>query len=83
MNDTTPEVARLVRELCARKTGAERLQMGAGMFETARTLVLASLPPGLPEQEIRRRLCERLYGELADKVYGGRRRATSGKTAVP
>lgn len=70
MTDTTPEVARLVRTLSARKTGAERLAMAASMFETARTMVLASLPPGLPEREMRRRLCARLYGELADKVYG-------------
>jgi hypothetical protein len=81
MIDTTPEVARLVRELCARKTGAERLRMGASMFETARTLVLASLPPGLSEWEIRRRLCERLYGELAVKVYGGREEGLLGGAA--
>lgn len=72
MFDTTPEAARLVHELYARKTGAERLRMGASMFETARILVLASFPPGLSEREIRRRLCERFYGNLADKVYGGR-----------
>ena len=81
MTDTTPEVARLVRELCARKTGAERLQMGASMFETARTMILASLPPGLPEREIRRRLCARFYGELADKVYGGQERGSFGSAA--
>ena len=81
MNDTTPEVARLVRELCARKTGAERLRMGASMFETARALVLASLPPGLPERELRRRLCARFYGALADKVYGGRERGSIGGAA--
>lgn len=75
MTDTTPEAARLVHELCSRKTGVERLQMGASMFETARTLVLASLPPGLPEQEMRRQLCARFYGELADKVYGDTRRS--------
>jgi hypothetical protein len=81
MNDTTPEVARLVRELCARKTGAERLRMGASMFETARTLVLASLPPGLSERELRRRLCARFYGALADKVYGGLERGSFGGAA--
>ena len=70
MTDTTPEVARLVRELSARKTGAERMAMGASMFETARTLVLSSFPPGLPQAEIRHRLCERFYGNLADAVYG-------------
>ena len=81
MNDTTPEVARLVRELCARKTGAERLRMGASMFETARAMVLASLPPGLPEREMRRQLCARFYGELADKVYGGREGGSFGGAA--
>ena len=70
MNDTTPEVARLVRELFSRKTGAERLAMAASMFETAQTMVLAFLPVGLPPGEIRRRLCERLYGTPADKIYG-------------
>ena len=70
MTDTTPEVTRLVRELYARKTGAERLAMGASMFETARTIVLASLPAGLPQAEIHHRLCQRFYGELADEVYG-------------
>jgi len=44
--------------------------MGADMFETARAFVLASLPPGLPPQELRRRLCERFYGTLAERVYG-------------
>lgn len=78
MIDTTPEVARLVRELYARKTGTERLAMGASMFETARTMVLSSLPPGLPEQEIRRRLCERFYGDLVDKVYGNQAEAVRG-----
>lgn len=70
MTDTTPEVTQLVCELCARKTGAERLAMGASMFETARMMVLASMPLGLSQWEIRRRLCERFYGNLADKVYG-------------
>lgn len=70
MTDTTAEVTQLVHRLSARKTGSERLAMGASMFETARALVLASLPVGLPQAEMRRRLCERFYGDLADKVYG-------------
>ena len=78
MNDTTPEVEQLVRRLCAGKTGAERLAMGASMFESARTLVLASLPPGLSEREIRRRLCERFYGNLSDKVYAKQAEAARG-----
>lgn len=81
MTDTTPEAARLVRELCARKTGTERLRMGASMFETARALVLASLPPGLPERELRRRLCARFYGELADEIYGDQKGKAVGGAA--
>ena len=33
------------------------------MFEAARNMILASFPAGLSEIEIRRRLCERLYGD--------------------
>lgn len=72
MNDTSAAVARLVRERYAGLSGATRVAMGADMFETARALMLASLPPGLPAWEIRRRLCERLYGSLAARAYGDR-----------
>jgi hypothetical protein len=45
----------MLRERYAKLTGAERLIMGAGMFETARALALASFPPGLTTRETRRR----------------------------
>ncbi len=70
MNDTSPKVAQLIRERYAQLSGPTRVQMGAEMFETARTMALASLPRGLPAREIRRRLCERWYGALADEVFG-------------
>lgn len=69
MRDTTLEIERYLRERYRALSGAERIAMGASLFETARTLVLASFPPGLPQQEIRRRLCERFYGVLAERVY--------------
>jgi hypothetical protein len=68
--DTSPAVENFLRERYAELSGAERIAMGASMFETARTIVLASFPPGLPPQEVRRRLCERFYGTLAARVYG-------------
>ncbi|HLQ26857.1 MAG TPA: hypothetical protein VK138_13390 [Acidiferrobacterales bacterium] len=68
--DTSPAVEKFLRERYARLSGAERVVMGADMFETARAFVLASLPSGLPPQEVRRRLCERFYGTLAERVYG-------------
>ena len=70
MNDTSPKVAQLIRERYAQLSGAVRVRMGAEMFETARTMVLASLPPGLPARELRRRLCARLYGALAERAFG-------------
>ena len=42
----------------------ERFLMAVAMFDTARTMVLASFPPGLPIEEIRRRLFERFYADL-------------------
>jgi hypothetical protein len=62
MNDTAPEVAALMRELLMRRSGEERFLMGASMFDAARELILASLPPHLPPEERKRRLFERVYG---------------------
>ena len=62
MNDTTPEIAAIVRERLLSRTGAERVVMGSRMFDVARTIALASFPSDLSEIEKKRRLCERLYG---------------------
>jgi hypothetical protein len=70
MNDTTPEMERLVRERYFAMTPGERLLIGVQMFETARTMVLASFPAGLSPDEVRWHLCERLYGSLAREAYG-------------
>jgi hypothetical protein len=41
------------------------------MFETAQRIVLSSLPEGMGEQERKRELCRRFYGEeLARRAYG-------------
>ena len=44
------------------RSGEERFIMGAQMFATAVTMILASFPPDLSEAERRRRLFERIYG---------------------
>ena len=62
MNDTTPDIAAIVRERLLSRSGAERVEMGSRMFDVARAIALASFPPGLSEIETKRRLCERLYG---------------------
>ncbi len=73
MDDTLPEIAAMVRRMLLARTGAERLDMGSQMFEVARTMVLASLPPGLSDLEIKRRLCERLYGNQVNLAAFSRR----------
>ncbi len=70
MNDTSPEIALMVRERYARMQPVERFQIGVSMFETARAMVISSFSPGLSPLERRRRLCERLYPGLAALVYG-------------
>ncbi len=51
MNDTTPNIAAIVRERLLSRPGAERVVMGSRMFDVARTIALASFPPGLSEIE--------------------------------
>jgi hypothetical protein len=63
MNDTTPEIAERVQEMMMARTGAERLIMGSAMFDLARKIVLASLPKDLSDEELKRRLFERIYGQ--------------------
>ena len=62
MNDTSPEVEAMVREMMMARSGDERFVMGALMFDAARSLVIASLPENLPPDEFKRRLFERIYG---------------------
>jgi len=63
MTDTPPEIAAMVQARLMALSGAERFLMGVRMFDAARRMVLASLPPDLPESERKRRLFERFYGE--------------------
>jgi len=62
MTDTSPEIAEMVRSRLMALTGAERMRMGSDMFDAARRMVLASLPPDLTEPERKRRLFHRIYG---------------------
>jgi len=62
MNDTSPEAKRIQDELFAKLTGEERMLMGLEMFGTARKIVLSSFPENLSENEIRKRLFLRFYG---------------------
>jgi len=63
MNDTPPEIEKKIHELMMARSGAERLIMGSSMFDAARRIVLASLPKDLSDEELKRRLFERIYGQ--------------------
>jgi hypothetical protein len=65
MNDTSPEIAELVRQKLMARSGSERFVMGTQMFDAARTVVLASLSPKLSSTELKRQLFQRLYGQPA------------------
>jgi hypothetical protein len=68
MNDTSPEIERFVRERYASMTGEERFVIGARMFDTAREIVLASLPKNLPPMARRQALIRRIYPELGEAI---------------
>ena len=70
MNDTPPETERRFRSMMLARSGAERVAMASGMFESARALVLASLPDNLPDCEIQQLLRARIYPELAQRAPG-------------
>jgi hypothetical protein len=82
MNDTPPEIERAVRERIMARSPQERFRMGAEMFDAAVTLILASLPPGLPEAERKERLFHRLYGLKATAHLRHLWGATGSRTAV-
>lgn len=69
MNDTSREFELMVAERYAGMLPEERVRIAAEMFDTARQLVLASFPAGLSHDEVRRRLCRRFYGELAERAF--------------
>lgn len=68
MNDTSDHAARLIAERYRALDGATRMRIAAEMFDTARALVLATLPPAASEAERRRHLLRRFYPELVARV---------------
>lgn len=66
MTDTLPEIERIMRDKLMARSGEERFVMGAQMFDSAREMVKASLPPDLSEMEQRRQLFKRIYGMEID-----------------
>jgi hypothetical protein len=83
MRDTPAEVEQFVAARYRALSGAQRLEIAAGMFDGARALVLASLGPVADPVERRRRLLLRFYPELAgslDAILGATTTTRSAET---
>jgi hypothetical protein len=67
VNDTPPEFEAMVNERYRRMSPDERVRIAASMYDTARAIVLSSLPPGLSRREKRLAFARRFYeGELPE-----------------
>jgi hypothetical protein len=61
--DTPPELNAFLFQQMMRKSGAERLEIGCRMNDSARALVWSGIPKDLPEAERRKIFLERSYGD--------------------
>jgi hypothetical protein len=62
MNDTSIDTAKKLDKIYKAKAGEEKLLIALQMFDTARELVISSLPVNLPDKELRKELFLRFYG---------------------
>lgn len=71
LTDTSPEIAEYHRAALGRLRGEDRLRMACGMFETARALVLGSLPQEVREDSTERRIhfFRRFYGRDLEPAF--------------
>ena len=69
MNDTSPEMERIVNERYRQMSADQRMRMASSMFETVRKIIESSLPAEMGRKERRLAWARRLYeGELPEKA---------------
>jgi hypothetical protein len=67
VNDTSPEMEKMVTERYKLMSPDQRMRIASSMFETARAIIESSLPLTLTRRERRLAFARRLYsGELPD-----------------
>jgi hypothetical protein len=67
VNDTSPEMDKMIAERYKLMTPDRRMRIASSMFETARAIIESSLPLNLTRRERRLAFAKRLYaGELPD-----------------
>lgn len=63
MNDTTAEMRRVQFEMMKKLSSKKRIELACEMFQTAREMIITSLPKNLSEKEFKKQLYFRTYGE--------------------
>ena len=63
MRDTAAEMSRIQFEMMKKLSSNRRIELACEMFQTAREMIIASLPKDLSEKEFKRQLYFRTYGE--------------------
>jgi hypothetical protein len=63
MRDTTAEIRRVQFEMMSRLSTNRRIELACQMYQTAREIIIASLPKDLSEKEFKKQLYFRTYGE--------------------
>jgi hypothetical protein len=63
MRDTTAEIRRVQFEMMSRLSTNRRIELACEMYQTAREIIIASLPKDLSEKEFKKQLYFRTYGE--------------------
>jgi hypothetical protein len=61
VNDTDPMIQKMLDERYQKMTGEERLKIGFSMYDTARAIVLSSLPQDLSTEDRAVQLFLRFY----------------------
>jgi hypothetical protein len=74
MEDTTREIKEVHRQMLMSRTEEERFLMCSDMFEGGREIILSTMPPGLSEQDQKRYIYERTYGEPLPEDFFDRKR---------
>lgn len=70
MNDTHPTAGKVFNEMMRKKSGAEKMLMGASMFDSARAInraVILEKHPDLPPHKLRREIFLNWYQDDFDE----------------
>ncbi len=72
MRDTIAEMRQIQFKMMRKLSSDRRIELACEMFQTAREMIIATLPKDLSEKEFKRQLYFRTYGEqLPEDFFRG------------